>query len=340
MRSSCYDQEIIRKEIHECIGRLSGLQAGHMPGIVLDPGTDPRLAQHFYIEIGAFFDPLCFQQFVFLLEITDAFFQFCFDRPGRTPDRLCRHHVVRCRIDMHKIQVSLFLSCQQINLGNPVDLIPEELHADRCFTFFGRYNLQHIPVNPERASVEIDLIAFILDIDQFADHLIPVFLHAGPQRNDHFFIIFRAAQTVNAGNTGYHDHVFPLDQRRRGGKPELIDFFIAGRVFGDICIRRRHIRLRLIVIVIGDEILHRVFREELLKFRVQLGGQRLVMGYDQRGFLQTLDHIGHGECFTGTGRSQKRLTLVSFAKPGGQFFYGLRLITRRHILCMQLEFHS
>ena len=46
---------------------------------------------------------------------------------------------------------------------------------------------------------------------------------------------------------------------------------------------RRDVRLGLVVVVVRDEVLDRVLGEELPQLAVELGGQGLVVGEDQRG---------------------------------------------------------
>ena len=49
-----------------------------------------------------------------------------------------------------------------------------------AFIRIRRKNLQHIAAHPESAAVKIHIIAVILDIDQFAQHIVPVSFHARP----------------------------------------------------------------------------------------------------------------------------------------------------------------
>ena len=48
---------------------------------------------------------------------------------------------------------------------------------------------------------------------------------------------------------------------------------------------------------LGDKIFHCVIREHLLEFSIQLSGQCFIMGDNQCGFLQLLDHVGHRKGF-------------------------------------------
>ncbi len=65
-----------------------------------------------------------------------------------------------------------------------------------------------------------------------------------------------------------------------------VDLFVDGGILLDIGVGARDIGFRLVVVVIGDEILDRVLREEVLHLRVELGRQRLVRREDEGRALQ------------------------------------------------------
>ena len=58
---------------------------------------------------------------------------------------------------------------------------------------------------------------------------------------------------------------------------QFIDFIIDGGIFFDIGIGCRDIGFGLIIIVIGDEIFHGVFREKFFKFGAKLRRQSFVV---------------------------------------------------------------
>jgi hypothetical protein len=78
-------------------------------------------------------------------------------------------------------------------------------------------------------------------------------------------------------------------------------------VFFDIGVRARDVGLRLEVVVVADEILDRVVREEALHLAIELRGQRLVGREDQRRPLHGFDHLGHREGLSGTGDAEQHL---------------------------------
>ena len=74
---------------------------------------------------------------------------------------------------------------------------------------------------------------------------------------------------------------------------QTVYLFVDVRLFLYVDIRMRYIRLRLVVVVVGDEVLHRVVREVFLKLCCQLRGERLVVRYHKGRTLHLLDDVSH-----------------------------------------------
>ena len=125
--------------------------------------------------------------------------------------------------------------------------------------------------------------------------------------------VVRIADAVQAGNGRYDDDIPPSRHQRRGGAhAEFVDFVIDTQVFLYIGVRRRDIGFRLIIVVVGYEVFHRVVREESLEFTIQLGGERLVVAQDESGPLKALDDVRHRESFTRSGHPEKGHILHPF----------------------------
>ena len=107
---------------------------------------------------------------------------------------------------------------------------------------------------------------------------------------------------------------------------QALDLGVDGGVLLDEGVRVGDVRLRLIVVVVGDEVLHGVFREELPELLAQLGRQRLVVGQHQRGALHLLDDLGHGVGLAAAGDAQQHLLAQAVLQSLRQLFNGLRLI--------------
>ena len=68
--------------------------------------------------------------------------------------------------------------------------------------------------------------------------------------------------------------------------------------------RARQVRLGLVVVEVADEVLDRVLREELAELRVELGGERLVVGQDQGRPVELRDRPGEGRRLARAGRAR------------------------------------
>ena len=97
------------------------------------------------------------------------------------------------------------------------------------------------------------------------------------------------------------------------------------------------IGLRLVVIVVGNEVFHGVFREKLPKFAAKLGCQRLVVGQHQGGPVQLFNHRGHGEGLAGAGDAQQGLLMQPPVDTVDQRLDGLRLVAGGLIFRYQFE---
>ena len=101
--------------------------------------------------------------------------------------------------------------------------------------------------------------------------------------------------------------------------------------------RGRHVGLGLVVVVVGDEVLDRVVREELAELAVELRGQRLVVREHQRRALHALDHVGDGEGLARTGHAQQRLVREALLEPFDQLRDRLRLIAGGLVVRLRAE---
>ena len=97
------------------------------------------------------------------------------------------------------------------------------------------------------------------------------------------------------------------------------------------------IGLGLVVVVVGDKILHRVVGKELFELLAQLGGQRFVVGQNQRGTLDGLNNLCHCVGLAGAGDAQQHLLPQAVAQTLRQFRNGLGLVACGLIFGNNLE---
>ena len=107
---------------------------------------------------------------------------------------------------------------------------------------------------------------------------------------------------------------------------ESIDFFIDRRFFLDIGSTLHDIGLRLIVVIVRDEIMNSIFWEKLFEFLSELGGEGFIVCHDERWTLEFRDDIRHGEGLSRARHSEKRLEIIARTDGGDEFLDGRSLI--------------
>ena len=117
------------------------------------------------------------------------------------------------------------------------------------------------------------------------------------------------------------------DARRRVA--HAVDLLVDRGFLLDIGVGARDVGLRLVIVVVGDEILDRVVGKERAELAVELRRQGLVGRENQRRALRRLDHLGHGEGLARAGDAEQHLGAVVAAHPFHQLDDRLRLVASR-----------
>ena len=118
---------------------------------------------------------------------------------------------------------------------------------------------------------------------------------------------------------------------------KLVDIVVDQRVLLDIHIFARDVRLGLVVIVVGNEIPHRVVGEELAHLGADLRRERLVGLEDQGGTVAAGDDVRHGEGLARPGHAEQGLHPFPPFDPLAQPFDRLGLIAGRGKVAFQFE---
>ena len=106
-------------------------------------------------------------------------------------------------------------------------------------------------------------------------------------------VLDRVAESVDRRDGGDDDDVVALHEARRRAQPQPVDVLVDRRVLLNVRVGGGHVRFRLVVVVVRDEVLDRVVREEALELPVELRGERLVVREDERRPAVRLDDVGH-----------------------------------------------
>ena len=193
----------------------------------------------------------------------------------------------------------------------------------------GRKDLHDVTPHPESAAMEIEIVPLILDLHQLPQQLVPAILLPLVEEDVHRLVGFRGADAVDAGNGGDDDDITPGKEAAGGGMAHLVDLVVDGRILLDKGIGGGEVGFRLVVIVVGDEILHGIVGKQLLELAVQLGRQGLVGGDDKGRPVHRGNDMGHGEGLAGPGHAEKHLVPVPAKDTLGKLGYGARLIAPR-----------
>ena len=101
-------------------------------------------------------------------------------------------------------------------------------------------------------------------------------------------------------------------------------------------VRVRNVRLWLVVVVVGDEVVHSILGEEFSILLRELCRERLVVREDEGRFIILGDNICHGKCLARASHAEKCLVSQSFFEAFFKRMNSSRLVARR--LKWQVEF--
>ena len=111
--------------------------------------------------------------------------------------------------------------------------------------------------------------------------------------------VFRISDAIETGDAGNHNHIPPSGhQGRRCAQTKFLDFVIDAQILFYIGVGRGNICLRLVVVVVGDEVFDGIVRNERLELSVELGGEGLVVAENERRPLESFNHVSHRECLS------------------------------------------
>ena len=292
-----HQQAVRRQVVKQGWRRLARPAPGEEARVVFNAGAVAQLVHHFEVKLRTLAQALLFQQFVIRQQHLAAVRQLHFDLFHRLHNTLARRHVVRFRVDGKALNGRINVAGQRVKQRKAFHLFVKQLNTQRQIVRFGREDVDNLATHAESRALERLIVAGVLQFSQTAQNGALVDNHAHRQVQHHFEVQVRVAQTVDSGHRGHHHHVTAFEQRFGGRQTHLLNVFVHRSIFFDEGIRAWDVRFRLVVVVVGDEVLHRVFREERFHFAIQLGRQRFVRRQHHRRTLQVSNHVGNGKGF-------------------------------------------
>ena len=203
------------------------------------------------------------------------------DLAHRALDRRLRGDVLRRREDGDRVVPREHLAGERVEVRDLLDLVAEERDAVRGLGVRGLH-LDDVALDAEAAAAEQRVVAGVLDVDQLAEHQVAVLLLADVHEDDALLVLLRRAEAVDARDRRDDDHVAAGEEVRGGGVAQPVDVVVPRGVLLDVEVGLRDVRLGLVVVVVGDEVLDRVRREELAELVAELRGERLVVRDHER----------------------------------------------------------
>ena len=149
-----------------------------------------------------------------------------------------RRDVVGRRVDVGLLALGEELAGQRVELGDPLDLVAEELDPDERL-LRGRLELEGVAADTEPGTGQRLVVALVLEVDQVAQDGVPPVLAADAQLQDGGAVVDRRAETVDARHRGDDDDVAPLEQGVGRRMAEPVDLVVAARVLLDVGVAPR-----------------------------------------------------------------------------------------------------
>ena len=327
-----HQQGVLGQVVEQRRRRLARLPARQVAGVVLDPRAVTELGDHLEVEAGALLQALRLHELVVLRQMRQAFAQFVLDVIKHAQNAFPRRHVMGLREHRKAWHPVDDFAGEGIKRREVLDFIVEQLHPHRLrFRFRGK-DVHHVAAHPVGAALKGHVVARVLQFRQPREDVALIDTVAPVEVQHHAQVGLRVAQAVDGGDRGNDQGVTPLKERLGGRQPHLLDVGVNRGILLDVGVRGGHIGLGLVIVVVGDEVLHRVVGKELAELSVELGGQGLVRRQHQRRPIHRRHHVGDGKGLARAGDAKQGLvaqaSLQALHQPGN----GRRLITRRLIV--------
>jgi hypothetical protein len=166
------------------------------------------------------------------------------------------------RVDGQEVELAQDLARQRVDLGHALHLVPEQGDpVDRVLV--GRVDLEHVAAHPEGAAGELEVVAGVLDVDEVTKHVVEVVEAALLQEDHPLAVLLRAPEAVDRRDARHDYDVAAGEEGARRGVPEAVYVLVDLGVLLDEGVGARDVGLRLVVVVVGDEVLDGVVGEEL-----------------------------------------------------------------------------
>ena len=305
--------------------------------VVLDAAREAELLQHLHVVLRPLPDAVRLEHPVLGLELRHLLLELGADVVDRTVDRRLRRHVLGGGPDDEVVEPRVDLPGERVEVRDLLDVVAEERDPVRRLLVRG-LDLHDVALHPEAPAPEDGVVADVLALDQLPEHVVAVVLLPHLENEHALAPLLRRAEPVDAGDRGDDDDIAAGEERGGGREPEPRDVVVLRRVLLDVEVGLRDVGLGLVVVVVGDEVLDRVLREELPELVAELGGEGLVVSDDERGALDLLDRPRHRRRLARPGGAEQGLKAIALVDRGRDLLDRARLVAHGRVLvgCLEL----
>ncbi len=319
------DDEVVGEVVEQGVGRRAGGPVLQVAGVVLDAGAVAEGPKHLEVVERALAQALLLEELPDAIEVRELLLEVSLDHLHGRLELVVGRDVVPGGEDRRALQLGRLVAGERVDEGEPVDLVAPQLYPQRLL-LVGRPDLDHVAASAEAAGLQLDVVALVLLRDERAEDLVARQDPAHVEQQVELLVLVGGAQAVDGRHRGDDDDVLAREQAARGRVPQALELQVDVRVLLDEEVAGRDVRLRLVVVVVGDEELDRGVGEELPELGGQLRREDLVRRQHQRRPLDLLDDLGHRVGLAGARGSQQGLEPQPVVQALHQTCDGLWLI--------------
>ena len=263
-----HQQEIVGEIVNQAEGAAAGGTSVEVTTIVLDARAVTQLLNHLHVIVHTLLQPLGLQVLVDAVQVVTPLIHIPLNLQQSLAHVILRGEEIRGGIDHHLVEALESLATDGVKALKTFYLVVPE--GDTVAEIGkGGVHVHRVALHAEAPVEELNLIPYILTLKESHQQVVALHTVAHPQRHRAPFELVGVADAVDATHARHHNHIpAAAEQRTRGPEPQLVQLVVDLQILLDIGVGGGDVGLGLVVVVVADEILHRVVGEELSELAV------------------------------------------------------------------------
>ena len=297
-------QKILGHIVKEGVGGTAGGSARQHAGVIFNTAAIAYLPYLLHIKKGALSYALSFYQLPLGFKKLHPLKHLVVYLRKRLFALFLVGHVVGGGVNSRVVKPCGQLTRYGIHGSKSVHLVTEKFYPQGFVAAVSGQYLHHVTPHAEIVALKAYIASGILQSHKALYQVVAAELHIGAQGNDLLLVFLGVTQGENAGHAGHDNNVPPFKKGAGGAVAQFVYLVVYGSVLLDINVLAGHVRFRLIIIVVGNEVFNCIVREEFPKFRAKLCGKGLVMCKHQSGSVYIGYDVSHSKGLTTTRNTQ------------------------------------